>query len=603
MKLPDSFLGELRARTPLPALIGRRVKLSRSGRNWKGCCPFHGEKTPSFYAYDDHYHCFGCGAHGDAIGFVMQAQGASFMEAVESLASEAGLDVPKPSREAAEAERQRLDLHDILAKAAAFYQAQLFGPGGAAALEYLRRRRGLSDETIRRFGLGWAGGARGAVERHFTDEPTGTARLIEAGLLRPGDDGAPCGDFFYNRVMFPIRDRSGRVISFGGRTMGDGQPKYLNGPETGIFSKRLALYGLDFAKTAARHDPIIVVEGYLDVIMLHQSGFPGAVAPLGTALTAEQLAELWRLSPEPVICFDGDAAGARAADRAAEICLPLVSPDRSVKFASLASGEDPDSIIRDPKRGPAAFRAVVSSARPLSTALYDGKRAIIGLETPERRARLLRVLSDMVASVADTTLRSQYNRAFKSRVFEEQRRLEDNKRARSPRGINRQPPAPAFSRLLPDASARAIRRLEVLLSIVCAFPAMAPRVADALERLAMPADLAALRTALLAWLDSASVLDSAALTDHLHRLDLRSELDRVLGELPAHTTAERAQADWWHFYALTNSEDLEQQVALAERALAADGTEASFKRHDALVKALWQLKRGGHGWDDEVVQD
>jgi DNA primase len=224
VRLPDSFLEELRARTPLPALIGRRVKLSRSGRQWKGCCPFHGEKTPSFYVYDDGYHCFGCGAHGDAIGFVMQSQGASFMEAVELLAGEAGLDVPKPSAAAEAAERVRLDLHGILQAAAELYQANLFAPQGEAGLAYLRGR-GLTDETIRRFGLGWSGEGRGALANALASDGVTPARLMEAGLLRPGDDGAPRGELFYNRVMFPIRDRRGRVISFGGRMLGDGQPK------------------------------------------------------------------------------------------------------------------------------------------------------------------------------------------------------------------------------------------------------------------------------------------------------------------------------------------------------------------------------------------
>ena len=316
MALPDGFLAELRARTSLQGLVGRRVKLTKSGRNWKGCCPFHNEKTPSFYVYEDAYHCFGCGVHGDAISYVMQTSGASFPEAVQTLASEAGMEVPKPTPAAAAAERERMELSDVLAAAAEFFRKLLFAPEGAGGLTYLRNR-GLTDDTIARFGLGWSGDGRGALTAELARHDVKPDMLIEAGLMREAEDGRPAREQFYNRVMFPIRDRRGQVVSFGGRILGDGQPKYVNGPETPVFSKRRMLYGLDFARAAARAgQPVIVVEGYMDVIALHQAGFGGAVAPLGTALTAEQLDELWRLSPSPVLCFDGDAAGARGhADR------------------------------------------------------------------------------------------------------------------------------------------------------------------------------------------------------------------------------------------------------------------------------------------------
>src|ERR1019366_1718779 len=346
MALPAGFLDELRARTPLAAVIGRRVRLARSGRQWKGCCPFHGEKTPSFYVYDDHFHCFGCGAHGDAVSFVMQSQGAAFPEAVEQLAAEAGMEVPKPSAEAADAERRRLDLHAVLEAATKAFQRRLKLPEGVRALRYLHDRA-LTDATIDRFALGWSGEGRGALAADLAREGIEPAMLIEAGLMKPAEDGRPASDFFFNRVMFPIRDRRGRVISFGGRVLGDGQPKYLNGPETALFSKRRNLYALDLAR-AAPGAAVVVVEGYMDVIALHQAGFTGAVAPLGTALTEEQLEELWRLTPAPVLCFDGDAAGARAAARSADLALPLLAPDRTLRIATLPEGEDPDTLVRPP---------------------------------------------------------------------------------------------------------------------------------------------------------------------------------------------------------------------------------------------------------------
>src|ERR1700677_2817253 len=246
MALPPPFLDELRARTPLAAVIGRRVRLARSGRQWKGCCPFHGEKSPSFYVYDDHYHCFGCGAHGDAISFVMQSQGLSFMEAVTQLAAEAGLEVPKSSPEAAEAERRRLDVVGVLDAAQVHYQRRLALPEGKAARDYLLGR-GLTVETVARFGLGWAGD-RGALIADLSRQGIDGEQLVEAGLIRRDEETGRSFELFTQRGMFPIRDRRGKIVSFGGRVLGAGQPKYVNGPETSAFSKRRNLYGLEMAR-------------------------------------------------------------------------------------------------------------------------------------------------------------------------------------------------------------------------------------------------------------------------------------------------------------------------------------------------------------------
>ncbi|MDE2005142.1 MAG: DNA primase, partial [Rhodospirillales bacterium] len=418
MALPSGFLDELRARTPLPALIGRRAKLERAGRQFKACCPFHGEKTPSFYIYDDHYHCFGCGAHGDAISFVMQSEGAGFMEAVERLAGEAGLEVPQLSPALAEAEQRRHTLAGALEAAAAFYQRRLFLPEGRRALDYLLGR-GLTEETIRRFGLGWAGDSRGALAAELGREGISPELLEEAGLVRAPTEEGRGGAFFFNRVMFPIRDRRGAVISFGGRILGDGQPKYLNGPETALFAKRRHLYGLDLARAALRErgNParLVVVEGYMDVIALHQAGFGGAVAPLGTALTEDHLAELWRLSPAPVLCFDGDAAGARAAARSAELALPLLGPDRTLTLARLPEGEDPDTLVL--RAGRTAFQTVLDAARPLAEALYDLVRDRTGDAGPEQRAALRHALIAASARIPDRALAEEYRRALLDRFF------------------------------------------------------------------------------------------------------------------------------------------------------------------------------------------
>ncbi len=418
MALPGGFLDELRARVPLVTLIGRRHKLERSGRQWKTCCPFHGEKTASFYIYDDHYHCFGCGVHGDAITFVMQSERAGFMEAVERLAAEAGLEVPKLSPAVAEAEQRRHTLSGVLESAAALFLRKLFLPEGRKALEYLTGR-GLTEDTIRGFGLGWSGEGRGALVAALGREGISQELLIETGLMRHDPETGRSYELFFNRVMFPIRDRRGGVISFGGRVLGDTQPKYLNGPETPVFAKRRSLYGLDRARELRGKAEIVVVEGYMDVLALHQAGFPGAVAPLGTALTEDQLGELWRLSPAPLLCFDGDAAGRRAAARAAELALPLLAPDRSISFITLPEGEDPDTLVR--ARGAEAFRTLLGGRRSFPETLYDLRRDAVGDKTPEQRALLRNRLEQAAAKISDRALAREYRSALLDRFFGERR--------------------------------------------------------------------------------------------------------------------------------------------------------------------------------------
>ena len=484
MALPPAFLDELRARTPLAALIGRKVKLARSGKSWKGCCPFHGEKTPSFYVYDDGYHCFGCGAHGDAIGFVMNSESAGFIEAVERLAGEAGLEVPKPSPAAAEAERERLDLTGVLDLAAASFVRRLHAREGREALDYLRGR-GLTEETIQRFGLGWSGDGRGELSAELKRADVDPARMAEAGLLQSRDDGS-VRELFYNRVMFPIRDRRGRVISFGGRALGDAKPKYINGPETAIYSKSRTLYALDLAREGARKSPhgVIVAEGYMDVIALHQAGFAGAVAPLGTALTAGQLEEIWRLADAPTLCFDGDAAGARAAARAAETALPLIAPDRTLCLATLPPGEDPDTLIR--RGGAPAFTAVLAAKRPLSVALFDLLREGHSADTPEARAALLARLNAAAARIGDKAVAGEYRSALRERFYAATRR----------RGAPL-PRATVTPRLAPSAGPATSERHRTLLAILINHPVLLGDTAEALSVLPLGIAFAGLRKSLL----------------------------------------------------------------------------------------------------------
>ena len=589
MALPPAFLDDLRSRTPLHGLIGRKVRLARNGRQWKGCCPFHNEKTPSFYVYDDHFHCFGCGAHGDAISFLMRAEGASFPEAVERLASEAGLEVPKPSREARAREQRARDLHGVLAAAEAAFRARLHRPEGRAALDYLRRR-GLSDETIDRFGLGWSGEGRGALAAELKAEGIEPAQLVEAGLMKARDEGGGgFSDFFFNRVMFPIRDRRGRTISFGGRLLGDGQPKYVNGPETALFQKRRSLYGLDLAREAAfRGAPVVAVEGYMDVIALHQGGFNGAVAPLGTALTVEQLGALWQLSPEPVLCFDGDAAGARAAARAAEVALPLLAPERSLRLATLPPGEDPDTLLA--KTGPGAVRAVLDGAQPLSAALYglltEGRPAA----TPEQRAALRHRLEAAARAIADKALAAEYRRSLLDRFFDAGRRKNFRVAVKPQR-------API------DGPSVRLERARNLLAILLRHPVILPEVEESLAGLDLPdGHCSALRAGLLGWLARADVLDSALLLDQLASSGAGEAVAWALRgpglAKEAKPEAQPAEAldGWWHFFAFLRGEaELAEDCARAERSLAANNDPAEQQRLIRLTQARNALRAGEVG--------
>ncbi|MGE4482469.1 DNA primase [Acidocella sp.] len=554
MALPANFLDELRARVPIATVIGRSVKLTRSGRERKGCCPFHGEKTPSFYVYDDHYHCFGCGEHGDVITFVMKTTGASFMEAVEDLAGQAGLEVPKPTPQAAQAEQRRAGLSEVLELACREYQLWLWGQEGRAALDYLRGR-GLAEDTIRRFQLGWSGEGRGQLAAALRGRDIKPDQLIEAGLMKQGERGP--ADMFFGRVMFPIRDRRGALISFGGRIMGDGQPKYVNGPETALFSKRRSLYGLNLAREAIRKGAaMIVVEGYMDVIALAQAGFGGAVAPLGTALTEEHLEEIWRLTPEPVICFDGDAAGQRAALKTAELALTQLSPEKSLKLLRLPAKDDPDSLIK--RGGKPAFEAELAKAQPLSAVLFGMLRAGQDVATPEGRARLRQRLAAAANSIPDKMLAGEYRTALMDEFFAG--RTRPARSAFTPGGRGRFAPAPPPvalpPRAAPDARAAQARRAKLMLAVLLAFPMLIPEVEEAFSHVRLQPEEEVLREALRDFVSRAKTLDTASLFTHLDSLGLggparalREDANAEFRLAPEASPAEAAR-NWWSLYEL-----------------------------------------------------
>ena len=406
MTLSPAFLDELRARTLLSAVIAPSVKLIKAGREFKACCPFHQEKTPSFTVNDEKgfYHCFGCGAHGDAIRFLTDQRGLPFIDAVKELAGKAGMEVPASDPRSKERADQAVGLYDVMAAAQRWFAEQLQGSEGGAARDYLSKR-GINALTIERFGIGLAPNARTRLRAALASH--GEDKLVETGMLIKPDDGGETYDRFRGRLMIPIRDARARVIAFGGRILGDGEPKYLNSPETPLFDKGRTLYNIDRASPASRSAKrLIVVEGYMDVIGLDSAGIAEVVAPNGTAVTEAQLERMWRLDPAPFLCFDGDAAGQKAAVRAALRALPYVAPDRTLRFVTMPAGEDPDDVVK--KGGRAAFEVLIDAAEPLVEHLWRHERDASPLATPEERASLKARLMDHAGTIGDNSVRSLY---------------------------------------------------------------------------------------------------------------------------------------------------------------------------------------------------
>ncbi|BCW88665.1 DNA primase [Alphaproteobacteria bacterium SO-S41] len=418
MAFDEAFLDELKARVRVADVVGRRVKLVRKGREFMGLCPFHSEKSPSFSVNEQKgfYHCFGCGAHGDAIKFVCETEGLNFREAVERLAGEAGLQMPEESPFQREREEKRRTLYDVIALAQVFFRERLAGSGGSAARAYIAKRE-LDAATVERFGMGLAPEGRTTLIQHLTQKGVPVGEIVEAGLAVVPEGQSEPIDFFRNRLTIPIGDSRGRIIAFGARTLlPDGKPKYINTGETPLFHKGRTLYNLDRARKPA-HDAqtIIVAEGYLDVIALAKAGIENAVAPLGTALTEDQIGLLWRVAPEPILCFDGDAAGQRAAHKAIDRALPLLKPGQSLRFAFLPDGLDPDDLIK--RDGAAAMEAVLKAARPLIEVFWERERDLADTSTPERRAALQHRIEGAADSIADAVVRDHYKRELKDRLW------------------------------------------------------------------------------------------------------------------------------------------------------------------------------------------
>jgi DNA primase len=417
MRFPASFLDDLRSRLPVSEVVGRRVKLKKAGREWKGLSPFNKEKTPSFFVNDQKaaWFDFSSGKNGNIFDFVMQTEGVNFPEAVERLASMAGVPLPRSTPEAEAREERRKTLHDVIELAAKFFEATLAARAGAKARGYLADR-GIEPKTQLQFRIGYASPERFALKEHLGAQGISAEDMIEAGLLVTGEDIPVPYDRFRDRVMFPIADLRGRMIAFGGRALDKDAPaKYLNSPETPLFHKGSNLYNGAAARTASHQGAqIVVVEGYIDVIAMVTAGYEAAVAPLGTALTEDQLALLWKMTDEPVLCFDGDGAGRRAAYRAVDLALPHIKPGKTVKFALLPEGQDPDDLVRS--GGREAISEVISAAHGLADMLWQRETEAGGFDTPERRAGLDQRIAEVTNVIADPSVRKYYRQDLDERV-------------------------------------------------------------------------------------------------------------------------------------------------------------------------------------------
>jgi DNA primase len=530
MSLSPAFLDELRARTLLSALVGKTLKLTKKGREFAACCPFHSEKTPSFYVNDEKafYHCFGCGAHGDAIRWMTDQRGLPFIDAVKELAQAAGLDLPAPdAREAARAERAK-SLHDVMAAAASWFEEQYAGLSGNAARAYVEKR-GIAEPARKAFGLGYAPDSKAALRRAL--DSFGDAMLVEAGLLIQVEDKEPY-DRFRDRLMIPIRDPRGRVIAFGGRIIGQGEPKYLNSPDMPLFDKGRTLYNLDRAAPAARKaGRMIVVEGYMDVIALAKAGIEEAVAPLGTALTEHQIERLWRQVDAPLLCFDGDAAGQKAAYRAATRALPGLAPGRSLAFLTLPAGQDPDDVVKS--GGRAAFETLAATPEPLVDRLWNHEVAAEPLSTPEQRAGLRKRLNELVAAIADPDVRQQYQAEFRTR-FETQflQRPAPNRpfvRGQFKPGQRWEPPRPLSAEAKTVGTSGIERALvKGVVAGLLRFPDMLARHAEALHALTFGDPVVA---RLIDSLVDLALHEQALDTERLHTILHASEFDALARDL------------------------------------------------------------------------
>lgn len=601
MSLPPGFLDELRARVPISRVIGRKVvwdlrKSNQARGDWWAPCPFHQEKSASFHCDDQKgfYYCFGCQAKGDALTFLREADGMEFMDAVRHLAAEAGMTLPEPDPRARERSDRRDRLLDVTEAALRWFRLQLQTGAASAARDYLERR-GLDREAGDRFEIGFAPDSRQALTRALREKGFDEGQIVDAGMAIRPDGGGAAYDRFRGRIIFPIRDGRGRAIGFGGRAMDpNARAKYLNSPETALFDKGRNLYNIGPARAAvAKGQALVVAEGYMDVIALARAGFEGAVAPLGTAITEDQLRLMWRVSPEPVIALDGDAAGLRAAQRLIDLALPMTGPGQALRFVLLPAGQDPDDLIRS--AGPGAMRALLEQARPMIDLLWARETEGRRFDSPERRAALDRRLQEAIARIPDELTRHHYSDEIRRKRWELFGAAERRGRGGGKPG-RRAAARPAALAPIPAAALDGPNAGESLLEgaalLICALrPELVTAVEDRLERL-LPRDAG--RSALLH--DLLTGRPGPAGRQALETL----RADAHLGLTPAVIEQQDAEAA---AAILTNLLDRLEAARAASAELARAEAEIQGEADEGLTWRMQQITRARHRAERPEMED
>lgn len=645
MRFPPHILDEIRARLPVSSVVGRRVQLKKAGREWKGLSPFKAERTPSFFVNDQKgfYKCFASGEHGDIFTFVMKTEGLEFVEAVERLAADAGVVLPKPeprSQRDVEQVDERARMLALVEASARFFEGQLAASAGQEARRYLERR-GLSRETIERFRLGYAPGGREILKAYLAKEGFSVKEMAASGMVIAGEDISVPYDRFRNRVMFPIEDLKGKVIAFGGRALDPDAPaKYLNSPETPLFHKGNQLYNIHRARPVAfETSRIVVVEGYMDVVALDQAGFQAAVAPLGTALTEAQVQLLWRVVPEPVLCFDGDGAGQRAAFRAVDTILPMLKPGISAQFAFLPDGLDPDDLVRS--QGAAAFEAILARTKALFDVMWERELAAQPMSTPEQRAAMEQRLKALVGKIADGTVRAHYeqearqtlwslNRAVvrelagggpqrgrsEGRIGGRQNNVQTDWRVRERARLPQKgrPPANAVAASGSGLAGRLSQlptREALILKALINHPWLIEEHAERLAAMEFTATAASeLKDAVLAALVEQIPLDSAGIRNHLSRVGLShvvALVERAIthrGDKFAEPEAdqEAVETGWCHAVALHEKQvGLRRDLVVAEQRWLDEQSEDAFSRLCEIKALQNQVEDGETGREERTA--
>jgi len=620
MRFTDQFMDEIRARISVSTVVGRAVqwdrKKSNAGRgDYWACCPFHHEKSPSFHADDrkGRYYCFGCKASGDIFRFLTDKHGTTFPEAVEQLAQEAGLEMPQQTPQDIERQEKRASLYDVMKLAQNFFEDKLQMADGAAARGYLTDRH-LSAAIQQQFQVGYAPSERYALKTFLAANNIPLDQMVAAGLVVSGEDIAVPYDRFRDRIMFPICDPRGQVIAFGGRAMNPDVPaKYLNSPETDLFHKSAVLYNLNNARQSAYDaSAIIAVEGYMDVIALARAGLANAVAPLGTALTEQQMHMMWRIAPEPTLCFDGDSAGVNAAWRALDIALPLLKPGHSLRFALLPEDTDPDDLLN--AEGPDALRDIIEAALPLSEILWQRALERNDRSTPERRAQFETDIENATDQIQDTKVRDHYRTSLRQRM----RDLWQKAPKGRPRSSNRQSArgypsarnkfAPQWQQQTPPSrellaltrSSRNIhnheRREQQIIHLILNHPVLLDEVAETFAELDFfSSDLDRLRKEIIDVAALNEGLDKGALKDHLSKRGLGDLLERTDQQAQrlkswftqADAATHDAMTGFRHMIALhRKTVTLERDLKEAERAFAESPTEENLTNLNDIREAL-----------------